>query len=52
MSKKSIPFVQREAELCPRTGGFSTALSTRYDAWGGVFEKNHGQHTMVLLEYD
>lgn len=19
---------------------------------GGIFEKNHGQHTMVLLEYD
>ena len=35
MSKLNIPFVQREKRLYPRNGGYSTALSTRYDGWGG-----------------
>lgn len=52
MSKQNIPFVQRDKKLCPRTGGYSTALSARYDGWGGIFDKNHGQHTMVLIEYE
>ncbi len=34
MSKLNIPFVQRGKHLCPRTGGYSTALSARYDGWG------------------
>ena len=35
MSKLNIPFVQRDKHLCPRTDGYSTALSARYDGWGG-----------------
>ena len=35
MSKKQIPFVKREAVLCPRADGYATALSSRYDGWGG-----------------
>ena len=50
MSKLNIPFVQRDKHLCPRTDGYSTALSARYDGWGGLYD-NHGQHTMVLVEY-
>lgn len=46
-----IPFVQRTSQLCPRQG-YSTALSARYDGWAGLFGENHGQHTMVLIEYD
>ena len=48
---KQIPFVQRTLQLCPRRG-YSTALSARYDGWAGLFGENHGQHTMVLIEYD
>lgn len=32
---KTIPFVKREQKLCPRLDGYSTALSSRYDGWGG-----------------
>lgn len=32
--------------------GYSTALSSRYDGWAGLFGKNHGQHTMVLVAYE
>nr|DAM65074.1 MAG TPA: Regulator of ribonuclease activity B [Caudoviricetes sp.] len=32
---KVIPFVKRFKELCPRLEGYSTALSSRYDGWGG-----------------
>ena len=46
-----IPFVQRASHLCPRWGGYSTALSARYDGWAGLYDK-HGQHTIVLIEYD
>lgn len=28
-------------------GGYSTALSTRYDAWAGHDE--HGQHTLIIV---
>lgn len=46
-----IPFVQRTSQLCPRRVGYSTALSARYDGWAGLYDE-HGQHTMVLIEYD
>lgn len=32
-------------------GGDSTALSARYDGWAGLYDE-HGQHTIVLIEYD
>ena len=51
MSKKQIPFVKREAVLCPRADGYATALSSRYDGWGGLYD-NHGQHTMLLVAYE
>lgn len=47
----TIPFVKREQKLCPRLDGYTTALSSRYDGWGGLYD-NHGQHTMILIEYD
>lgn len=31
----TIPFVKREQKLCPRLDGYTTALSSRYDGWGG-----------------
>lgn len=46
-----IPFVQRTSQFCPRWG-YSTALSARYDGWAGLYGDNHGQHTMVLIEYE
>ena len=46
-----IPFVQRTSQLFPRGGGYSTALSARYDGWAGLYDE-HGQHTIVLIEYD
>lgn len=46
-----VRFVKRFKELCPRLEGYSTALSSRYDGWGGLYD-NHGQHTMLLLRYD
>lgn len=46
-----IPFVQRTSQLCPRLGGYSTALSARYDGWAGLYDE-HGKHTIVLIEYD
>lgn len=45
-----IPFVQRLSHLCPRRG-YSTALSARYDGWAGLYDR-HGQHTIVLIEYE
>lgn len=30
---------------------YSTALSARYDGWAGLYDE-HGQHTIVLIEYD
>ena len=42
--------MQRLSRLCPRRG-FSTALSARYDGWAGLYDE-HGQHTIVLIEYD
>lgn len=44
-----IPFVQRTSKLCP--SGYSTALSARYDGWAGLYDE-HGQHTIVLIEYE
>ena len=37
--------------LCIAGGGYSTALSARYDGWAGLYDE-HGQHTIVLIEYD
>ena len=48
---KQIPFVQRTSQLCSRRGGYSTALSARYDGWAGLYDE-HGQHTIVLIEYE
>ena len=31
-------------------GVYSTALSARYDGWAGLYDE-HGQHTIVLIEY-
>lgn len=45
------PFVQRYSKIFPRCGGHSTALSSRYEAWAGLYDE-HGQHTMILVEYD
>lgn len=45
------PFVQRYSKIFPRCGGYSTALSSRYEAWAGLYDE-HGQHTMILVEYD
>lgn len=47
---KQIPFVQRTRQFCPRRG-HSTALSARYDGWAGLYDE-HGQHTIVLIEYE
>lgn len=52
-----IPFVQRLSRFCPRRG-YSTALSARYDGWAGLYDgwaglyDEHGQHTIVLIEYE
>lgn len=46
-----VPFVKREKTLSPRTDNTSTALSARYDGWGGLYD-NHGQHTMILEIYE
>ena len=51
MSKQNIPFVKREQTLSVRADGYTTALSSRYDGWGGLHD-NHGQHTMILIEYE
>lgn len=45
------PFVKRDSVICFRGGGYSTALSSRYDGWGGLHD-NHGQHTMLLISYE
>ena len=44
MSKLNIPFVQRDKHLCPRTDGYSTALSARYDGWGGAIRQPRTTH--------
>lgn len=44
------PFVQRNAKISPRWG-YSTALSSRYEAWAGLYDE-HGQHTVILFTYD
>lgn len=48
---KQIPFVQRLSCICPRRGGYSTALSAHYDGWAGLYDE-HGQHTIILIEYE
>lgn len=45
------PFVQRHSKIFPRVGGYSTALSSRYEAWAGLYDE-HGLHTMILIEYE
>ncbi len=45
------PFVQRNAQLTTRVNGYSTALSSRYEAWSGLYDE-HGQHTIILITYD
>ena len=47
---KQIPFVQRTSQLFPRWE-YSTALSARYYGWAGLYDE-HGQHTIVLIEYE
>lgn len=48
--KKQTAFVKVYTRLAARHG-YSTAVSTRYDAWGGLRD-NHGQHTMILETYE
>ncbi len=48
--KREEPFVKRYMQLHARER-YTTALSSRYDAWGGLRD-NHGQHTMVLTVYE
>lgn len=33
--ERIVPFVKREQSLCPRSEGYTTALSSRYEGWGG-----------------
>lgn len=47
---KQIPFVKRLSCICPRRW-YSTALSARYDGWAGLYDE-HGQHTIILIEYE
>ena len=47
---KKIPFVQRLSCICQRRG-YYTALSARFDGWAGLYDA-HGQHTIILIEYD
>lgn len=44
------PFVKRHTKMSPRWG-YSTALSSRYEAWAGLHDE-HGQHTVILVTYD
>ena len=46
-----IPFRATHIAALPTFGGYSTALSARYDGWAGLYDE-HGQHTIVLIEYD
>lgn len=48
--RKKIPFVQRTSRVYPRQG-YSTAISARYDGWAGLYDM-HGQHTIILVEYE
>lgn len=41
METNIIPFVQRTSQLCPRRGGYSTALTTKYWDWAGLRD-DHG----------
>lgn len=47
---RNILFVKRYQMISIRDG-YATALSSRYDGWGGLYD-NHGQHTMVLVAYE
>lgn len=31
--------------------GYTTAISSRYDGWAGLYDR-HGQHTILLIQYD
>lgn len=46
------PFVQRHSKIYPRRWGYSTALTSRYEALAGLYDKSHGQHTMILITYE
>ena len=50
MNRKN-PFRATHIPALPTSGGYSTALSARYDGWAGLYDE-HGQHTIVLIEYD
>ena len=47
---KTNPFRATHIAALPTLGGYSTALSARYDGWAGLYDE-HGQHTIVLIEY-
>lgn len=32
-------------------GCCAATITTRYDGWAGLYDE-HGQHTIVLIEYD
>lgn len=45
---KVIPFVKRFKELCPRLEGYSTALSSRYDGWGGLYDNPWAAYDIII----
>ena len=45
------PFRTTHIEALPTLGGYSTAITTKYWDWAGLHD-NHGQHTVILIEYD
>lgn len=49
--KREEPFVKRYMQLHARER-YTTAISSSYYTWGGGLRDNHGQHTMVLVEYE
>ena len=44
-------FVQCHSEIYTHRGGYSTVLSSRYEAWAGLYDE-HGQHTVILVTCD
>ena len=46
-----IPFVRRDGKLTPHPD-ITTAISTKYDAYGGGLWDKHGQHTSLLIIYE
>lgn len=37
--ERVIPFVKRYKEMYPRNEGYSTAISSRYEGWGGAIRQ-------------